>query len=470
MSEIDRLPPQNMELEKEVLGAMMSESPALERGLELLSENMFYNNIHRLVFQAMKDLTEDNKPVDIISLGEQLEKMGKMEKIGGMSYLSSMLSSVVTSANLDYHIGIIREKFIRRSIIESGSQMVSKAYDEGMEVSLLLDSVEKEIFDISEQRLKGDFESVENLLPATYEKLEEIRHQKRSVTGLPTGFVELDRLTSGLHESDYVIIAARPSIGKTALALSMASNVATKEKKGVAIFSLEMAKEQLVVRLMSSKFKVDAQKLRNGTLKMKEFKKIAHNLRTLSSAPIYIDDSPSQTVLDMRAKTRRLFRRHEIGLIIVDYLQLITTNGRSESRQQEITTISRQLKALARELKVPLIALSQLSRQVESRESKRPILADLRESGALEQDADVVMFIYRAEVYKKKKVLIDDIEYPSDGIAEVIIAKQRNGPVGSRHLSFKKNYVSFENLDLSSIEPFDVDYDPQMDTTNYGGA
>ncbi len=470
----DRVPPHNIEVERAVLGAMMLEPEALDRGLELLNADYFYLEDHRKIFSAIKTLAESDRPADIVSLADQLDKENNIEKVGGRSYLSSLLTSVVTSGNIDYHAEIIREKAMLRSLIHAGGDIVSMAYSETLEMDELLDNVERKIWAIGEQRLRGDFASMGEILPATYEKLEEIRRSDRTVTGLPTGYTELDKLTSGFHPADYVIIAARPSVGKTALAIGIAMNVAVKEGIGVAMFSLEMAREQLVIRMMGNRFRVDTHRLRTGSLTKKDFSRIGNNLKALSAAPIYIDDSPIQTVLDMRAKCRRLMRKvNNIGLIVVDYLQLLTSGQRKvESRQQEITTISRQLKALGRELGVPVIAISQLSRQVETREAKRPILADLRESGAIEQDADLVMFIYRPELYGKKKVEIYRKKYDSTGIAEIIVAKQRNGPIGSVYLDFHKEYVTFENLALEDRTPIyeDSEENEEFNYMNYGGS
>ncbi len=467
----ERVPPQDVEVERSVLGAMMLEPEALDRGLELLSENEFYRENHRMIFSAMKELVEKSSPADLITIAAELDAVGNLQKIGGRSYLSSLMSSVVTAGNLDYHTDIIRQKSVLRSLIHAGSDIVSRAYNESQDVSELLDSIEQMIFNISEKRLTGDFSSLGEILPQTYDYLEEVRKNKRAVTGLATGYNDLDDITSGMHPSDYIVIAARPSIGKTALVLGIALNVAINEKKGVALFSLEMAKDQLVTRLMASKFHVDAHRLRTGTLSKADFKRIGNNLPALSSAPIYIDDSASLTVLEMRTKTRRLMRRVPLGLIVVDYLQLLNgSSKRQENRQQEISMISRQLKALGREMGVPVVALSQLSRQVESRDNKRPILADLRESGAIEQDADVVMFIYRPEMYGKKQIKIFGNTYPSDGIAQILIAKQRNGPVGDIFLRFKREWVTFENLSIENIEPFEDEEEAFVDREVYGGA
>lgn len=464
----DRLPPQNIEVERAVLGAMMIEPEAFFRGLEILKPEYFYQEGHAKIFQAMEALAEKDSPADLVTVADQLHKSGDLERIGGRSYIASLTTGVVTSGNLEYHAEIIREKAVLRKLIHVGGDIVAKSYSEHESIDDLLDDVESMILQIGEQRLRGDFASLDDIIPKTWEKLDEIRNSPHSVTGLATGFRELDDLTSGLHGSDYVIIAARPSVGKTSLALGMALNVAVEQEQGVALFSLEMAAEQLVIRLMANKFRVNAHSLRTGKLRKSDFKRIGGKLPLLAKANVFIDDTPSLTVLDMKAKCRRLMKRHSIGLLIVDYLQLITAGGRRiESRQQEITLISRQLKALARELDVPVIALSQLSRAVESRENKRPILADLRESGAIEQDADVVMFIYRPEMYGLKYTEVYgeggmEKKVPSDGIAELILAKQRNGPVGSVFMTFHKEYATFEDLAPAALENLAESYDDQQ--------
>lgn len=461
----DRLPPQNIEVERAVLGAMMIEPEAHYRGLELLEAEYFYQEGHAKIFKAMEELAENDRPADLVTVADQLHKNGVLEKIGGRSYLASLTTGVVTSGNLEYHAEIIREKALLRKLIHVGGDIVAKSYSEHEDIDDLLDDVESMILKIGEERLRGDFVSLEKMIPGTWDKLEDIRKSPHSVTGLATGFHKIDDLTSGLHGSDYVIIAARPSVGKTALALGMALNVALEEGKGVALFSLEMAAEQLVIRLMANKFRVNAHHLRTGRMSKVDFKRIGSKLKLLANANIFIDDTPSLTVLDMKAKCRRLMKRNKVGLLIVDYLQLITTGSRRiENRQQEITTISRQLKALARELDIPVIALSQLSRAVEARESKRPILADLRESGAIEQDADVVMFIYRPEIYGIDRITVTgddfhDKQIPSDGIAEIILAKQRNGPVGSVFMTFHKQYATFEDLAPTDLDRLAERYD-----------
>lgn len=461
----DRLPPQNIEVERAVLGAMLIEPEAFFRGLELLEPDSFYQEGHAKIFKAMKSLADRDNPADLVTVADQLQRDGELERIGGRGYLASLTTGVVTSGNLEYHAQIIHEKSILRKLISVGGDIVAKCYTEHDEIDALLDDVESMILQIGEQKLRGDFNSLENMIGGTWEKLEQARNNTHPVTGIPTGFSKLDELTSGLHGSDYIIIAARPSLGKTSLALGIGLNVAVEADTGVAIFSLEMAADQLVIRLMANKFRVNAHELRTGRLSKTEFKRISHKLSLLAKAKIFIDDTPSLTVLDMKAKCRRLMKRNKIGLLIVDYIQLITTGGkRIENRQQEITLISRQLKALARELDIPVIALSQLSRAVESRESKRPILADLRESGAIEQDADVVMFINRPEVHGIKTIDIYNDgatpkKLPSEGMAEIILAKQRNGPIGSVYMTFHKEYATFEDLAPFALDNLAESYD-----------
>jgi len=474
----ERLPPQNLEVERAVLGAMMMDSEALYRALELLSVEDFYHDGHARIFGAMKKLAENDRAVDYVSLADILDKEGHLEKVGGRSYLVSLLSSIVTPGNLDYHAEIIQEKAVLRSLIRAGGDIVTRAYSGTQDVDDLLNGVEQMIWAIGEKRIRGEFAPLSSIIPETFEKLDEIHHSKRAVTGLATGYTDLDEITTGLHPADYVIIAARPSVGKTALALGIALNVALKEEKGVAIFSLEMASEQLVTRLMATKFRVDSQRLRSGKLDNESFKKISKDLDSLSRAQIFIDDSAEQTVLNMRAKLRRLKRRQKIDLVIIDYLQLLTSGQRRvENRQQEITTISRQIKALGRELDIPVIALSQLSRQSELRDDKIPRLSDLRESGAIEQDADTVMFIYRPEVHKQKKIKVelDGKSFWKDatGIAEIIIAKQRNGPVGQIYLKFHKKYVSFENVSMRKVPDYvakKIEEEEEFNPNNHGGT
>ena len=433
-----RIPPQNVEAEQAVLGAMMLEHNAVVAAMEKLRPGDFYREVHRTIFEAMEHLHHDNKEVDVITLPEELRRMKKLDDVGGLEYILSLPNLVATAANIEYHANIVAEKALARNIITTCTELTSEAYDGEKEPEDLLDDAERRILQISESKRRGDFAPVGVVVEETLDKITKLYENKAGIAGLPTGFRDLDRLTSGLQPSDLILVAARPSMGKTAFTLNIAQNVGVKQHKTVAFFSLEMSQEQLVQRLLCH---IDSQKLRTGQLNSDdEWTKLTDACDKLYQAPIYIDDTPGISVTEMRSKARRLKAEHGLDLIIVDYLQLM--QGRSsESRQQEISEISRSLKALARELKVPLIALSQLSRSVESRQDKRPMLSDLRESGALEQDADIVSFLYREDYYDK--------ETENQHITEIILAKHRNGPVGSVKLYFKGEYTLFLNLDTT---------------------
>lgn len=436
-----RIPPQNVEAEQAVLGAMMLEHNAVVAAMEKLRPGDFYREVHRTIFEAMEHLHHDNKEVDVITLPEELRRMKKLDDVGGLEYVLSLPNLVATAANIEYHANIVAEKALARNIITTCTELTSEAYDGEKEPEDLLDDAERRILQISESKRRGDFAPVGVVVEETLDKITKLYENKAGITGLPTGFRDLDRLTSGLQPSDLILVAARPSMGKTAFTLNIAQNVGVKQHKTVAFFSLEMSQEQLVQRLLCQIAHIDSQKLRTGQLNSDdEWTKLTDACDKLYQAPIYIDDTPGISVTEMRSKARRLNAEHGLDLIIVDYLQLM--QGRSsESRQQEISEISRSLKALARELKVPLIALSQLSRSVESRQDKRPMLSDLRESGALEQDADIVSFLYREDYYDK--------ETENQHITEIILAKHRNGPVGSVKLYFKGEYTLFLNLDTT---------------------
>jgi len=436
-----RIPPQNVEAEQAVLGAMMLEHNAVVAAMEKLRPGDFYREVHRTIFEAMEHLHHDNKEVDVITLPEELRRMKKLDDVGGLEYVLSLPNLVATAANIEYHANIVAEKALARNIITTCTELTSAAYDGEKEPEDLLDDAERRILQISESKRRGDFAPVGVVVEETLDKITKLYENKAGITGLPTGFRDLDRLTSGLQPSDLILVAARPSMGKTAFTLNIAQNVGVKQHKTVAFFSLEMSQEQLVQRLLCQIAHIDSQKLRTGQLNSDdEWTKLTDACDKLYQAPIYIDDTPGISVTEMRSKARRLKAEHGLDLIIVDYLQLM--QGRSsESRQQEISEISRSLKALARELKVPLIALSQLSRSVESRQDKRPMLSDLRESGALEQDADIVSFLYREDYYDK--------ETENQHITEIILAKHRNGPVGSVKLYFKGEYTLFLNLDTT---------------------
>lgn len=436
-----RIPPQNVEAEQAVLGAMMLEHNAVVAAMEKLRPGDFYREVHRTIFEAMEHLHHDNKEVDVITLPEELRRMKKLDDVGGLEYILSLPNLVATAANIEYHANIVAEKALARNIITTCTELTSEAYDGEKEPEDLLDDAERRILQISESKRRGDFAPVGVVVEETLDKITKLYENKAGITGLPTGFRDLDRLTSGLQPSDLILVAARPSMGKTAFTLNIAQNVGVKQHKTVAFFSLEMSQEQLVQRLLCQIAHIDSQKLRTGQLNSDdEWTKLTDACDKLYQAPIYIDDTPGLSVTEMRSKARRLKAEHGLDLIIVDYLQLMQGRN-SESRQQEISEISRSLKALARELKVPLIALSQLSRSVESRQDKRPMLSDLRESGALEQDADIVSFLYREDYYDK--------ETENQHITEIILAKHRNGPVGSVKLYFKGEYTLFLNLDTT---------------------
>jgi len=442
-----KVPPQNIEAEQCVLGGVLLENEAISKVLETLVPDDFYREPHRKICHSMIDLFEKNEPIDLITLTNALKGKNLLDEVGGGVYLSSLADSITTAANIEYYAKIVKEKAILRGLINTATEIVTRGYEDGGDVEDLLDQAEKNIFQISESKIKPSFYEIKNLLKESFKTIEKLYESKEIVTGVPSGFEELDKLTSGFQPSDLVVIAGRPSMGKTAFSLNIAQYAAIEKKIPSALFSLEMSKEQLVLRMLCSEAKVDAHKLRGGFLGETDWPKLTRAAGILSEAPIFIDDTPALSVLEMRAKARRLMAEHELGLVIVDYLQLMRGRGlsgrgrpSSETREQEISDITRSLKALAKELNIPVIALSQLNRKVEERTDKRPHLADLRESGAIEQDADLITFIYRDEIYNRA----DD--NPNKGIAEVIIGKQRNGPVGEIKLAFLDKYTTFENL------------------------
>ncbi len=434
-----RIPPQNVEAEQAVLGAMLLSHDAVIVAMEKLQSQDFYRDIHRIIFEAMEHLHRENKEIDVITLPDELKRMKKLDDVGGLEYVLNLPNLVGSAANIEYYANIVAEKALARNLISTCTELTTEAYDGQKETEALLDDAERRILQLSDTKNRGDFASVGAVVEVTLDKITKLYENKAGLTGLPTGFRDLDRMTSGLQPSDLILVAARPSMGKTAFTLNIAQNVGVRQHKTVAFFSLEMSQEQLVQRLLCQIAHIDSQKLRTGQLNSdEEWTRLTDACDKLYESPIYIDDTPGISVAEMRSKARRLKSEHGLDLIIVDYLQLM--QGRNaESRQQEISEISRSLKALARELKVPLIALSQLSRSVESRQDKRPMLSDLRESGALEQDADIVSFLYREDYYDK--------ETENQHITEVILAKHRNGPVGSVKLYFKNEFTLFLNLD-----------------------
>jgi replicative DNA helicase len=445
-----RVPPNAVEIEEQVLGAMLLEKDAISRALEVLDRDVFYAERHRKVFEAIVALFERNEPADSITVAEELRRRGDLESVGGEAALVELTLKVTSGANVEYHSRILVERGLMRRLISESGKIASRAYSQTEDAFHLLDEAEQAIFKISEWRLKGNFVSMEKAVHDTLEMLESIHGKHEGVTGVPTGFRDLDTLTGGWQKSDLVIVAGRPSAGKTAFALSLASNAAMHRSKPtpVGIFSLEMSMQQLIMRLMCADARVDAHAVRTGRLPEDDWKKLSLAAGRLAKANMYIDDSASLGILELRAKARRLKAEHNIGLVIVDYLQLMQ-GPKSENREKEISAISRSLKALAKELEIPVIALSQLSRAVEGRTDKRPILSDLRESGAIEQDADVVMFVHRQEMFVDPK---SERALEVQGKAEIIVGKQRNGPTDDVTLAFVHRYARFENLALPSFE------------------
>jgi replicative DNA helicase len=433
-----KVPPQNLEAESSVLGGILLENDAINLVLELLRPEDFYRESHRKIFRAMIELTDRSEPVDLITLSECLKSRAELDAVGGSAYLASLADFVPTAANISYYARIVREKAILRSLITTATEIATRGYEEQGNVEEFLDTAEKVIFDISEKKIKASFVAVGDMIKDTLKTVERLYERKEMVTGVPTGYEDLDKLTAGLQPSDLIIVAGRPSMGKTAFSLNIAANAAFAGV-GVAVFSLEMAKEQLVLRMLCSEARVNNSKVRSGYLAERDFPKLANAAGRLHEALIYIDDTPAISILELRAKARRLVRDRtkKVGLIVIDYLQLMRGMGGASNREQEISEISRSLKALAKELAVPVIAISQLNRRVEDRGDRRPMMSDLRESGAIEQDADVIMFIYRDEVYNQNS--------EEKGKAEIIVAKQRNGPIDTVELTFLNEFMRFEN-------------------------
>lgn len=440
-SGVERVPPQAVEVEAAVLGAMLLDQEVIPQVIEILDETAFYRDTHRKIYLAVVSLFERNEPTDLITLTTELSNRKQLADVGGAFYLAGLVDNISTAANVEYHAKIIHEKAISRKLISSANQIIARAFDASEGPDDLLDEAEQMIFALSERRLKRGFMHLNPILHDTFENIERLHERSSGVTGVPTGFTKLDELTAGFQPGDLIIVAARPSMGKTALCLNIARHASIEAKMGVGIFSLEMANHQLAQRMLCSEARVDSHLMRTGRLPGDAWSNLSIAVGSLAQAPIYIDETPALSVLEMRSRARRLVSEHDnVRLLIVDYLQLMTGPKGSESRQQEISTISRSLKALAKELNIPIIALSQLSRAVESRGDGRPQLSDLRESGAIEQDADVVVFIYRPARYGK----VDEGEQHK---AEIIIGKQRNGPVGAIDLVFLDQYATFENID-----------------------
>ncbi len=439
----DRKPPYSPEAEISVLGGMLIDSDAIVRVLEFLDDSMFYREGNRRLFRSMVRLWERGEAIDAITLAEELKNSGDFEAVGGTPYLAQLLDAVPTAANIEYHARIVREKAVLRRLIETATGIVQQAFEAQGEIDDLLDRAEQQVFQIAQTHDRRGFVWIKEILWPTFERIEQLQANPSAVTGVPTGFHDLDEKTAGFQAGDLVIIAARPSMGKTALTLNIAQHAAIRAQNTVAVFSLEMSKESLVQRVLCAEGRVDASRMRTGRLRDDEYHRLAMAAGFLNTAPIYIDDTPAISVLEMRAKARRLKAdRPDLALIIVDYLQLMRGPGRTESRQQEVSEISRGLKALAKELSIPVVALSQLSRAVEQRPDKRPMMSDLRESGAIEQDADLIMFLYRPEYYHGP---VDKEGNSIEGYAELIIGKQRNGATGKVDLYFHKEYTRFES-------------------------
>ena len=440
----ERVPPQNIEAEQAVLGAMLIDKEAIAKATEVLSADDFYREAHRVIFSAMLELYNKNEAVDMVTVTEILKRDNKLEDIGGIAYITSLANVVLTAANVKYHAEIVAEKSVLRQLVRVSTEIAAMGYEANEDVGTLLDTAESRILEISNRKKKNDFTAINDILMDSVQSIESLLQNKGGLTGLPAGFADLDKLTSGLHPSDFIILAARPSMGKTALALNIVQNVALRahkviggEPRSVAFFSLEMSKEQLVNRMLCAEAGIDSQRLRVGEMHDEDWTHLWDACDTMSRAKIYIDDTAGITAMDMRSRARRLKAEHGLDLIVVDYLQLMQGSGKrnnSGDRQQEVSEISRSLKALARGLDVPVLALSQLSRSVESRQVKRPMLSDLRESGSLEQDADIVAFLYREDYYNPET---------ENKHTELIIAKHRNGPVDTVNLFFQKQFTKF---------------------------
>ena len=441
---LDRMPPQDVAAEMAVLGAMLIEREAVSKAFELLDETCFYKTDHQRIFLAMQKLFERSEPIDTLTLAAELQRHSDLDAVGGSYYLTELATRVPSAANVEYHARLVLEKAMLRKLITVATAISTEAYEGAENVGDLLDRAEQQIFSLSERRLRRGFESISPILTKTFETIEGYHQRQGVVTGVATGFNKLDELTSGFQKSDLIIVAGRPSMGKTALCLNIARNAAIDHSVGVGFFSLEMASYQLAMRLLCAEAKVNAHLVRTGKLPKDQWTRLSMSVGRLANAPFYIDDTPAMTVMEIRAKARRLVAEKKVGLLFVDYLQLVRGPRASESRQIEISMISQSLKALAKELEVPVVALSQLSRAVEQRGGdRRPILSDLRESGAIEQDADVVLFVYRPEVYDRSEL---------EGLSEIIIGKQRNGPTGIVKLSFIKDYVLFKDADVEHAE------------------
>jgi replicative DNA helicase len=439
----ERTLPHNLEAEKSVLGAILIHNDAFNHAAELIDSRDFYRDAHRRIFDKMVALSERNDAIDLVTLNEELRRSGDLDDVGGPAYIASLADGVPRSANVEHYARIVKEKATLRNLIHSANRILADAYQAEEDADLILDGAEKAIFEIAEDRIREGFVPLRDLVQSSFATIEKLQQHKGLVTGVPTGFVDLDEMTSGLQPSDLVLVAARPSMGKTSLVLNIAQHIGIQTEMTVGFFSLEMSKEQLFMRMLTSEARIDAHRFRSGYLNEKDYGRLSHALGTLAEARVFIDDTASIGVLEMRAKARRLQAEHGLHLLIIDYIQLMQGRGRFESRQQELASISRSLKGLAKELKIPIVALSQLSRAPETRSDHRPQLSDLRESGALEQDADLVMFIFREEQYRTED---GQPNQEAEGVAEIIVGKQRNGPTGVVKLAFIKEHTRFENL------------------------
>ena len=438
--DLGKIPPHDLEAEQAVLGSMLTDKDAVISAIEKLKVDSFYRDDNKIIYESILNLYNRAEPIDIITVKDELSSLGKFEQVGGLEYIASLPDKVPTTANVEKYIKIVEEKAVLRNLIKTANEIIELGYDPTEEVDHIMDSAEKKIFDIMQDKSQKGYTPIKDVLVDSFTQLEELYNRKQHITGVPTGFTELDYKTAGLHPSDLVLIAARPAMGKSAFALNIAANAALKANVPVVVFSLEMSKEQMVNRILCSEAMVDSNKVRTGKLDEEDWEKLAGSIGPLSEAEIYIDDTPGISVMEIRAKCRKLKLEKNIGLVVIDYLQLVQgTNKRGGSREQEISEISRSLKMLAKEIGVPVIALSQLSRAVEQRPDHRPMLSDLRESGAIEQDADIVMFLYRDDYYNQESEKKD--------IAEVIIAKHRGGSTGTVELLWLGNYTKFVNLE-----------------------
>lgn len=468
-SDHGRVPPQATDLEEAVLGAIMLEQNALNTVIDILKPEVFYKESHQKLFAAILDLFQKGQPVDILTVTEELKKKGELDLVGGAYSISMLTNRVASSANVEYHARIVLQKYMQRELIRISSEIIKESYEDATDVFDILDKAEQHLFAISETNLRRSYDDMHTLIKDAIRQIEGAKNKEGHISGIPSGFSDLDRITAGWQQSDLVVLAARPGMGKTAFVLTMARNMAVDFKKPIAIFSLEMAGVQLVTRLISSETELAADKLKRGQLEDYEWEQLNARLSAITDAPLYIDDTPALSIFELRAKCRRLKAQHNIEMVIVDYLQLMSSgnDGHRGNREQEISNISRSIKSLAKELKIPIIAISQLSRAVETRGgSKRPILSDLRESGAIEQDADLVLFIYRPEYYQ---ITEDEQGTPTDGLAQLIIAKHRNGATGSINLRFIQNFAKFTDYETGGflppgeLKPAD-DFDDQPNT------